>query len=190
MTIFGLNSPEIFVLLLILLIILGTKRIEKGLILFSKLLKFLLKSESSFEKLDKKKEPIKVIEDSKEQEEENTKTLELNKPKEKEPIKVIEDSKDQEEENTKTAELNKPKEKESIKVIYESQDQEDKSEKRLKIANTEVKGKKSIKTKDPKGKVQDQTIKTLKSKNQKSIIKDKNVNKSKTLKVQDEQLDK
>ena len=42
MTILGLNSPEIFLLLTITLIILGPRRIEKGLNLFSKVLKFLL----------------------------------------------------------------------------------------------------------------------------------------------------
>jgi len=42
MKLLGLNSPEIFIILVILLSILGTKRIEKGFLLFKKLLKFLL----------------------------------------------------------------------------------------------------------------------------------------------------
>ncbi|WP_032514985.1 hypothetical protein, partial [Prochlorococcus marinus] len=42
MKLLGLNSPEIFILLVILLSILGPKRIEKGFLLFKKLLKFLL----------------------------------------------------------------------------------------------------------------------------------------------------
>ena len=42
MKILGLNSPEIFIILVILLSILGPKRIEKGFLLFKKLLKFLL----------------------------------------------------------------------------------------------------------------------------------------------------
>ena len=42
MKLLGLNSPEIFIILVVLLSILGTKRIEKGLLLFKKLLKFLL----------------------------------------------------------------------------------------------------------------------------------------------------
>ena len=42
MKLLGLNSPEIFIILVILLSILGTKRIEKGFLLFQKLLKFLL----------------------------------------------------------------------------------------------------------------------------------------------------
>ena len=42
MKLLGLNSPEIFIILVILLLILGPKRIEKGFLLFEKLLKFLL----------------------------------------------------------------------------------------------------------------------------------------------------
>jgi len=42
MKLLGLNSPEIFIILVILLLILGPKRVEKGFLLFKKLLKFLL----------------------------------------------------------------------------------------------------------------------------------------------------
>ena len=42
MKLIGLNSPEIFIILVILLSILGPKRVEKGFLLFKKLLKFLL----------------------------------------------------------------------------------------------------------------------------------------------------
>ena len=42
MKLLGLNSPEIFIILVILLSILGPKKIEKGFLLFKKLLKFLL----------------------------------------------------------------------------------------------------------------------------------------------------
>ena len=42
MKLLGLNSPEIFIILVILLSILGPKRVEKGVLLFKKLLKFLL----------------------------------------------------------------------------------------------------------------------------------------------------
>ena len=42
MKLLGLNSPEIFIILVILISILGPKRIEKGFLLFKKLLKFLL----------------------------------------------------------------------------------------------------------------------------------------------------
>ena len=47
MKILGLNSPEIFIILVVLLSILGTKRIEKGFLLFKKLLKFLLSKEEN-----------------------------------------------------------------------------------------------------------------------------------------------
>ena len=42
MKLLGLNSPEIVIILVILLSILGPKRVEKGFLLFKKLLKFLL----------------------------------------------------------------------------------------------------------------------------------------------------
>ena len=47
MKLLGLNSPEIFIILVVLLSILGTKRIEKGLLLFKKFLKFLLNKEEN-----------------------------------------------------------------------------------------------------------------------------------------------
>ena len=47
MKLLGLNSPEIFIILIVLLLILGTKRIEKGFLLFKKLLKFLLSKEQN-----------------------------------------------------------------------------------------------------------------------------------------------
>ena len=45
MKLLGLNSPEIFIILVILLSIFGPKRIEKGFLLFKKLLKFLLSND-------------------------------------------------------------------------------------------------------------------------------------------------
>ena len=42
MKLLGLKSPEIFIILVILLSILGPKRIEKGFLLLKKFLKFLL----------------------------------------------------------------------------------------------------------------------------------------------------
>ena len=45
MKLLGLNSPEIFIILVILLLILGPKRVEKGFFLFKKLLKFLLSND-------------------------------------------------------------------------------------------------------------------------------------------------
>ena len=47
MKLLGLNSPEIFIILVVLLSILGPKRIEKGAFLFKKLLKFLLSKEEN-----------------------------------------------------------------------------------------------------------------------------------------------
>ena len=47
MKLLGLNSPEILIILVVLLSILGTKRIEKGFLLFKKLLKFLLSKEEN-----------------------------------------------------------------------------------------------------------------------------------------------
>ena len=47
MKLLGLNSPEIFIILVILLSILGPKRIEKGFLLFKKLLKFLLSKDNN-----------------------------------------------------------------------------------------------------------------------------------------------
>ena len=47
MKLLGLNSPEIFIILVILLLILGPKRIENGFLLFKKFLKFLLTKEGN-----------------------------------------------------------------------------------------------------------------------------------------------
>ena len=160
MTIFGLNSPELFVLLVITLVILGTKRIEKGLDLLSRLLKFLLSNQSSID----------------------------NKAKEKEPIKDTEELQKKEEEITKIEEKPNAKEKEPIKDIEESQEKEDKSKKRLKIANLDKEQNNSARIRDPKGNEKDKTGKKLKTKNPKRIIKDKSVLKSKTINVQEEKL--
>jgi len=47
MKLLGLNSPAIFIILVILLSILGPKRIEKGFLLFKKLLKFLFSKDEN-----------------------------------------------------------------------------------------------------------------------------------------------
>ncbi len=60
MKLLGLNSPEIFIILVILLSILGPKRVEKGFLLFKKLLMFLLskdEDQSSVNLIEKSKEP-------------------------------------------------------------------------------------------------------------------------------------
>ena len=54
MKLLGLNSPEIFIILVILLSILGPKRIEKGFLLFKKLLKFLLSKDEDQSLVDSK----------------------------------------------------------------------------------------------------------------------------------------
>ena len=122
MTIFGLNSPELFVILVITLVILGIKRIEKGLDLLSRLLKFLLSNQSSIDKKSKKKEPIKGIEETQKKEEEITKIEEKPIVKEKEPKKDIE----------------------------EIQLKEDKSKKILKISNVDKKANNCAKNKGSK----------------------------------------
>ena len=90
MTIFGLNSPELFILLVITLVILGSKRIEKGLELFTRMLKFLLSNQSSFDKKDKKKDEevekknanekqsIKVIEETQKKEKQSKQRLKIS----------------------------------------------------------------------------------------------------------------
>ena len=57
MKLLGLNSPEIFIILVILLSILGPKRIEKGFLLFKKLLKFLLSKDEVQSLANSKVEP-------------------------------------------------------------------------------------------------------------------------------------
>ena len=57
MKLLGLNSPEIFIILVVFLSILGTKRIEKGFLLLKKLLKFLLSKEEKIETEVKSEEP-------------------------------------------------------------------------------------------------------------------------------------
>ena len=68
MNFLGLNSPAIFVLSVIVLIILGPKRVEKGWLLTQRLLKFLLSNNKDISKdksnlgsqLDLKSEAIEV----------------------------------------------------------------------------------------------------------------------------------
>ena len=60
MKLLGLNSPEIFIILVILLSILGPKRVENSFLLFKKLLKFLLskdEDQSSANSDEKSDEP-------------------------------------------------------------------------------------------------------------------------------------
>jgi len=79
MKLLGLNSPEIFIILVILLSILGPKRVEKGFFLFKKLLKFLLSkddvqsSSNSKAKLEQPEETIESEVKSEEPEESEVK---------------------------------------------------------------------------------------------------------------------
>ena len=88
MKLLGLNSPEIFIILVILLSILGPKRIEKGFLLFKKLLKFLLskdEDQSSANSQVKSEEP----EESEVKEETIESEVKSIKPKERTVKDVI-----------------------------------------------------------------------------------------------------
>ncbi len=67
MKLLGLNSPEIFLILVIILSILGTKRIEKGWLLFQRFLKFLLNKEKTKQAKSEKPEVMEVKEEVKEE---------------------------------------------------------------------------------------------------------------------------
>ena len=80
MKLLGLNSPEIFIILLIFLSILGQKRIEKGFLLFKKLLKFLL-SKDEDQSLANSKIKSKEVEESEVKEETVEAEVKSIKPK-------------------------------------------------------------------------------------------------------------
>ena len=82
MKLLGLNSPEIFIILVILLSILGPKRIEKGFLLFKKLLKFLL-SKDEDQSLANSKVKSEEPEESEVKEEEIEAEVKSIKPKKK-----------------------------------------------------------------------------------------------------------
>ena len=71
MKLLGLNSPEIFIILVILLSILGPKRVEKGFLIFKKLLKFLLSKDE-----DLSSENLKVKPEEPEESEVKAETIE------------------------------------------------------------------------------------------------------------------
>ena len=83
MKLLGLNSPEIFIILVILLSILGPKRIEKGFLLFKKLLKFLLSKDEDQSSVNSKVKP-KEAEESKVKEEKIESEEKLEEPEESE----------------------------------------------------------------------------------------------------------
>ena len=78
-----LNSPEIFIILVVLLSILGTKRIEKGLLLFKKFLKFLLTKEEN-QTLENSKVKLEVPEESEVKEETIEAEVNAEEPEESE----------------------------------------------------------------------------------------------------------
>ncbi len=85
MNFLGLNSPVIFVISVIVLIILGPKRVEKGWLLFQRLLKFLLSNKEEISKenlksgsqLDLKPEVIEVKEEIVESKSEEPEVIEV-----------------------------------------------------------------------------------------------------------------
>ena len=76
MKILGLNSPEIFLISVIILSILGPKRIEKGWLIFKKLLRFLL---SEDEKLTFENRNLNINLESKVNEAKEEKTKKIKK---------------------------------------------------------------------------------------------------------------
>ena len=91
MKLLGLNSPEIFIILVILLSILGPKRIEKGSLLLKKILKFLL-SKDEDQSLENSKVKSEESEESEVKEEivESEVKAEEAEEKESEVKKIIE----------------------------------------------------------------------------------------------------
>ena len=92
MKLLGLNSPEIFIILVVLLSILGTKRIEKGFLLFKKILKFLLTKEKNqtLENSEVKSEEPEEIEVKEEAIEAEVKSIKPKKRTVKDEIKDVE----------------------------------------------------------------------------------------------------
>ena len=121
MNFLGLNSPAIFVISVIVLIILGPKRIEKGWLLFQRLLKFLLSNKeeisnenlNSVSQLDLEPEVIEIKEELVEVKSEEPEVIEVKEKlvevKSEKP-EVIEVKEELVEAKTKTK---KPKSKKS-----------------------------------------------------------------------------
>ena len=93
MKLLGLNSPEIFIILVILLSILGPKRVEKGFLLFKKLLKFLLSKDEDQSSANSEIKP----EEPEESEIKDEKVESEVKPEEPEESEVKEETIDSEE---------------------------------------------------------------------------------------------
>ena len=73
----GLNSPEIFLVSVIILSILGPKRIEKGWLLFQRFLKYLLSKEEVIEAKSEEPEVVEVKEEVIEAKSEEPEVLEV-----------------------------------------------------------------------------------------------------------------
>ena len=88
MKLLGLNSPEIFIILVILLSILGPRRIEKGFLLFKNLLKFLLSKDvdQSLTNSEVKAEEAEESEVKEEKVESEVKSIKPNKSTVKDEI--------------------------------------------------------------------------------------------------------
>ena len=97
MKLLGLNSPEIFIILVILLSILGPKRIEKGFLLFNKLLKFLLSKDEDQSSVNSKVKPDEP-EESEVKEETVESELKSEEPEEIEVKEEIVEAKEKSEE--------------------------------------------------------------------------------------------
>ena len=84
----GLNSPEIFLISVIILTICGPKRIEKAWVLFQRLLKFLLSKEEVTEAKSEEPSVIEVKEEVAEEKikEEKPKSKKIKKEKVNEDI--------------------------------------------------------------------------------------------------------
>ena len=91
MKLLGLNSPEIFIILVILLSILGPKRIEKGFLLFNKLLKFLLSKDEDQSLANSKVKPEEA-EENEVKEEKVEPEINAEEPEESEVKEEIVDS--------------------------------------------------------------------------------------------------
>ena len=98
MKLLGLNSPEIFIILVILLSILGPKRVEKGFLLFKKLLKFLLSKDEDQSSANSKIKP----EEAEESEVKEEKVVSEVKVEEAEESEVKEEKAEPEVKSTKT----------------------------------------------------------------------------------------
>ena len=143
MTIFGLNSPEIFILLVIFLSILGPKRIEKLLYTFPGFIKFLLSNEKNYKVISEKKEEEGQVIEKKEEEASVIEKKEEEAPNNVEkvmtPMKVIPLNKEGEQKVNKTR---------AVKSIKNSGKTKEKSLKKEK--NTKSRIKKEIQTKKDK----------------------------------------